>query len=210
MFCFLEDSPIQKIEVSFLHELFHIQLCFSFANKNFHSFLLMIPFIVDLITSFGQFVRGWIHWGFIFYFNIPVGNKTRFILYFATLHSRAIRRPSMTQASRLFKACEQPLLWRIAFIHPQSRDEGLLELTHQFLIVTQRFSGLFAVKTIALALNSWIGSLFCSCYSHYFRDSCDFPLMGGFRWPQIIPFDFRKQNTSINIDLRILYWTGKV
>ena len=143
MFCFLEDSPIKKLEVSFLHQLFHIQLCCSFANKNFHSFLLMTPLIVDLVTSLGQYVQGWIHRRFIFYFNILVGTKIVIIAYFATLHSRAKHWPSMSQASRLYKACEQPLLWHIALIHPQSRDEGLMELMHRSSIVTQRFFGLW-------------------------------------------------------------------
>ena len=51
----------------------------------------------------------------------------------------------MSQASRLFKACEQHLLWHIASIHPRSRDEGWMDLMHHSSIVTQRFSGLWQV-----------------------------------------------------------------
>ena len=229
MFCFLEDAAIKKIEASLVHELFHIQLRFSFVHKNYHSFLQMIPFNVDLVTFFGQCVQRWVHWGFSFYFSILVSTKIEFTLYSATLHSRAKRWLWRWQAWSMCKPCVQPLLLLIAFIPPQSRDQGSMELLHRssiaFLVFGRPFSRLcgvqrpsqqtvrknkmlrkrgapymrgvssidftsakfsckclwhwhvsFAVKTTALSLNPWIGSLICSCSSCSFHDSCDIPI----------------------------------
>ena len=229
MFCFLEDAAIKKIEASLLHELFQIQLRFSFVYKNHHPFLLMIPFNVDLVTFFGQYVQGWVHWGFSFYFSILVSTKKEFILYSATLHSRAKRCLWMWQAWSLFKPCRQPLLLLIAFIHPQTRvwwsycanPRSLLWYSADHLLSVDcvecnvqvnkwwgrsmmlrkpratymrgdssidftsamcsckclwHWNVSLAVKTIALALKPWIGSLICSCFSCSFQDSCDIPI----------------------------------
>ena len=131
IFCFLEDAAIRKIESSLVHELFHIQLRFSFVHKNYHSFLRMIPFNVDLVTFFGQYVQGWVHRGFSFYFSILFSTEIEFILYSDTLHSRAKRWLWMWQARSMYKPCKKPLLLLIAFIPPQSRDQGLMELLHR-------------------------------------------------------------------------------
>ena len=130
-FCFLEDAAIKKIKASLLHELFQMQLRFSFVYKKYHSFLLMIPLKLYLVTFFGRCVQGWVRWGFSFFFSILASTKVEFILDSATMHSRVKRWLWMRQAWSLFKPCKQPPLLLIAFSPPQSRDQGLMEFLHQ-------------------------------------------------------------------------------